>query len=62
MAMERTDEKQNGAEHVEQAHEKQVQHDEKYYAMRIDGDDEDHMHEPPVSMLDSATGINLTSR
>ena len=49
MAAETKDEKET-SEHVEQVHDKQV-HDEKYYAMRIDGDDEDHMHEPPVGIV-----------
>ena len=42
-------------EHVEQLHDekaKQLDHadpTDKFHAMRIDGDEEDHMHEPPMT-------------
>ena len=60
MAVEDTDQKKLKPEHVEQVH---IDHaeNEKYKAMRIDGDEEDHMHEPPVCILVSAITAGLTS-
>lgn len=45
IAFETMDEKKDQAEHVEAVN---VEHGDHWKAMRIDGDDEDHDHEPPV--------------
>lgn len=42
-------EKSGGVEEIKQAHHEHVEVGEKFSALRIDGDDEDHMHEPPMT-------------
>ena len=41
---------------VKEAHHEHVEvHSEQNTALRIDGDDEDHMHEPPVRLPQNVT-------
>jgi hypothetical protein len=66
MASQNIDEKEQfSIEHVEHVNDEKGEHvnhddrvdipkhEDKFHAMRIDGDEEDHMHEPPASGLNS---------
>ncbi len=60
MAVYETDNEKSHIEHVEQlSDDEKVEPTNLNRGMRIDGDDEDHMHEPPVRRIISILDLTI---